>query len=47
MAEEREVALTVSHKRIKETHLHVKRLAGNIYGMLAEELRPSKRARNS
>ena len=47
MAEEQEVALTFSHKHIKKTQLHVKRLTQSINWMLAEEMKPPKRARNS
>ena len=46
-AEEKEVVLTFSHKHIKKTHLHVKRLTQNINWIVEEELKPLKRARNS
>ena len=40
MAEEYEVLLTFSHKYIKKAHQNINR-------MLAEELKPPKRARNN
>ena len=39
MAEEKEVTFTLSLKHIKKTHLYVKWLTKNIYGILAEELK--------
>ena len=39
--------LTLSHKHIKKTHLYIKQLSQDINWILAEELKPPKRARNS
>ena len=46
-ADQDDIALAFSHKHIQKTHLHVKQLAQNIPWMLAEELKPPKRAKNS
>ena len=45
MAEQYDMVLTFSHKHIKK-NLHVEQFIQNIYWTLAEDLKPSKRARN-